>query len=180
MSQFIYFSWKNFSIAFLREIILYNVYRLSVSADMEKSISVIYRYRPIRKLDISVIIGIGRYGKIHIIRTLTSTQQQHQRQAYRTKGFQSVPTRGLEIGPRFWGRPKRSTNQMKARQWRLWPRFPLKGRRDKKAAPFSNLELLLKCCCHYGIESGQIKSKGNMAGCPTLFRNKSFALNFLP
>ena len=77
MSQFICFLkknfyWKNFSIAFLREIILFNVYRLSVSvsADMEKSISVIYRYRPIRKLDISVIIGIGRYGKIHIVRTL--------------------------------------------------------------------------------------------------------------
>ena len=45
-------------------------YRLSVSADMEKFISVIYRYRPIRKLDLSVIIGIGRYGKIHIVRTL--------------------------------------------------------------------------------------------------------------
>ena len=41
-------------------------YRLSVSvsADMEKFLSVIYRYRPIRKLDLSVTIGIGRYGNI--------------------------------------------------------------------------------------------------------------------
>ena len=47
-------------------------YRLSVSvsADMEKFLSVIYRYRPIRKLDLSVTIGIGRYGKSHIDRTL--------------------------------------------------------------------------------------------------------------
>ena len=47
-------------------------YRLSVSvsADMEKFLSVIYRYRPIRKFDLSVVIGIGRYGKKHIDRTL--------------------------------------------------------------------------------------------------------------
>ena len=51
-------------------------------------------------------------------------------EAYRTKGFWlkqqlcCVPTRGLEIGPRFWGRAQRSTNQMKARQWRSWPLFP--------------------------------------------------------
>ena len=49
------------------------LYRLSVSADMEKFISVIYRYWPIRKLDLSVIIGIGRYGKRHIDRTLTKS-----------------------------------------------------------------------------------------------------------
>ena len=46
------------------------LYRLSVSADMEKFLSVIYRYRPIRKFDLSVVIGIGRYGKKHIDRTL--------------------------------------------------------------------------------------------------------------
>ena len=47
-------------------------YRLSVSvsADMEKFLSVIYRDRPIRKFDLSVVIGIGRYGKSHIDRTL--------------------------------------------------------------------------------------------------------------
>ena len=48
------------------------LYRLSVSvsADMEKFLSVIYRYRPIRKFILSVVIGIGRYGKKHIDRTL--------------------------------------------------------------------------------------------------------------
>ena len=48
------------------------MYRLSVlvSADMGIFISVIHRYRPIRKLDLLVIIGIGQYGKIHIVRTL--------------------------------------------------------------------------------------------------------------
>ena len=49
------------------------LYRLSVSADMEKFLSVIYRYRPIRKFDLSVVIGIGRYGKKHIDRTLLRT-----------------------------------------------------------------------------------------------------------
>ena len=46
------------------------LYQLSVSADMEKFLSVIYRYRPIRKFVLSVVIGIGRYGKKHIDRTL--------------------------------------------------------------------------------------------------------------
>ena len=46
------------------------LYRLSVSADMEKFLLVIYRYRPIRKFDLSVVIGIGRYGKKLIDRTL--------------------------------------------------------------------------------------------------------------
>ena len=45
---------------------------VSVSADMKKILSVIYRYRPITKLDLSVAIGIGRYGKSHIDRTLSS------------------------------------------------------------------------------------------------------------
>ena len=35
-------------------------YRLSVSADKKKIISVLYRYRPIQKLNISVLISIGR------------------------------------------------------------------------------------------------------------------------
>ena len=35
-------------------------YGLSVSADKNKNLSVFYRYRPIRKLKISVLIGIGR------------------------------------------------------------------------------------------------------------------------
>ena len=30
---------------------------------MGKFISVFYRYRPIRKLELSAVIGIGRYGK---------------------------------------------------------------------------------------------------------------------
>ena len=47
-------------------------YRLSVSADMEKFLSVIYRYRPIRKFILSVVIGIGRYGKKHIDHTLNA------------------------------------------------------------------------------------------------------------
>ena len=37
---------------------------------MGKFILVIYRYRPIRKLDLSAVIGIGRYGKKLIDRTL--------------------------------------------------------------------------------------------------------------
>ena len=37
---------------------------------MGKFISVFYRYRPIRKLDLSAVIGIGRYGKKLIDRTL--------------------------------------------------------------------------------------------------------------
>ena len=45
-------------------------YRLLVSADKEKIISVYYRYRPIRKFNLSVIIGIGRYEKMLIDRTL--------------------------------------------------------------------------------------------------------------
>ena len=49
---------------------LFIVYRLSVSADMGKFILVFYRYRPIRKLDLSAVIGIGRYGKKLIGRTL--------------------------------------------------------------------------------------------------------------
>ena len=53
--------------------ILFIVYRLSVSvsADIGKFISVIYRYRPIRKLDLSAVISIGRYGKKLIDCTLT-------------------------------------------------------------------------------------------------------------
>ena len=43
-------------------------YRLSVSADKQKIISVFYRYRPIRKLNLSVLIG--RYEKKLIDRTL--------------------------------------------------------------------------------------------------------------
>ena len=39
---------------------------------MGKFISVIYRYRPIRKLDLSAVIGIGRYGKKLIDCTLIS------------------------------------------------------------------------------------------------------------
>ena len=35
-------------------------YRLSVSADKKKFILVFYRYRQIRKLNLSVLIGIGR------------------------------------------------------------------------------------------------------------------------
>ena len=52
--------------------ILFIVYQLSVSvsADMGKFISVIYRYWPIRKLDLSAVIGIGRYEKKLIDRTL--------------------------------------------------------------------------------------------------------------
>ena len=38
-------------------------YRLSVSANMEKIISEYYRYRPIWKFNLSVIIGIGQYEK---------------------------------------------------------------------------------------------------------------------
>ena len=45
-------------------------YRLSVSADKEKKISVYYRYRPIRKFNLSAIIGIGRYEKMLIDHTL--------------------------------------------------------------------------------------------------------------
>ena len=46
-------------------------YRLSVSADKWKMLSVFYRYRPIRKLNLSVLIGIGRYEKKLIDRTLS-------------------------------------------------------------------------------------------------------------
>ena len=62
---------KKFSLSDL----LFIVYRLSVSvsADMEKFISVIYWYQPIRKLDLSAVIGIGRYGKKLIDRTLNSS-----------------------------------------------------------------------------------------------------------
>ena len=41
-----------------------------VSADMKNVLSVYYRYQQIWKLDLSVNIGIGRYGKIHIVCTL--------------------------------------------------------------------------------------------------------------
>ena len=43
---------------------------LSVSADLKNIISVFYRYRPIRKLSLSGFIGIGRYEKKLIGRTL--------------------------------------------------------------------------------------------------------------
>ena len=41
-----------------------------VSADMKKLISVFYRYRPIRKFHLSGYIGIDRYEKKLIGRTL--------------------------------------------------------------------------------------------------------------
>ena len=43
----------------------------SVSADMKKYISVIYRIGQFRKWDLSVLIGIGRYGKKLIGHTLS-------------------------------------------------------------------------------------------------------------
>ena len=41
-----------------------------ISADMKNIISVFYRYRPIRKFHLSAFIGIGRYEKNLIGRTL--------------------------------------------------------------------------------------------------------------
>ena len=43
---------------------------LSVSADMKNFMAVFYQYRPIRKLSLSGFIGIGRYEKKLIGRTL--------------------------------------------------------------------------------------------------------------
>ena len=43
---------------------------LSVSADMKNFMAVFYQYRPIRKLSLSGFIGIGRYEKKLICRTL--------------------------------------------------------------------------------------------------------------
>ena len=48
---------------------------VSVSADMKNCISVFYRYRPIRKLYLSAFIGIGRYEKKLIGRTLSPLRQ---------------------------------------------------------------------------------------------------------
>ena len=42
----------------------------SVSADMKKILSVIYRIGRFEKWDLSVLIGIGQYEKKHIGRTL--------------------------------------------------------------------------------------------------------------
>ena len=47
-----------------------SVLSVSVSADMKIIISVFYRYRPIKKLSLSGFIGIGRYEKKLIGRTL--------------------------------------------------------------------------------------------------------------
>ena len=60
-----------FFIAFSR---INNTDCISVLDDMANSLQVIYRYQPIRKLHIWVIIGIGRYGKIHIVHTQYPTQ----------------------------------------------------------------------------------------------------------
>ena len=46
------------------------VLSVSLSAYMKNAISVFYRYRPIRKLSLSGFIGIGRYEKKLIGRTL--------------------------------------------------------------------------------------------------------------
>ena len=57
--------------------VIHYIYRISVSvlsvtlsSDMKNFISVFYRYRPIRKLSLSGFIGIGRYEKKLIGRTL--------------------------------------------------------------------------------------------------------------
>ena len=46
-------------------------YLLSVSANKEKIISEYYRHWPIRKFNLSVIIGIGQYEEMLIDRTQT-------------------------------------------------------------------------------------------------------------
>ena len=48
----------------------YNILQISESADMKKSISVFYRIGRFEKLNLSVHIGIGRYEKKLIGRTL--------------------------------------------------------------------------------------------------------------
>ena len=47
----------------------------SVSADMKKILSAIYRIGRFEKWDLSVLIGIGRYEKKLIDRTLVCTMQ---------------------------------------------------------------------------------------------------------
>ena len=60
-----------FYFIFVRKNTIYYIYSISVSADMKNIISVFYRYRPIRKLSLLGFIGIGRYEKKLIGRTLT-------------------------------------------------------------------------------------------------------------
>ena len=50
---------------------------ISVSADMERIISEYYRYRPIQKFNLLVIIGIGRYEKMLIDRTLYESRMKN-------------------------------------------------------------------------------------------------------
>ena len=66
---------KKITIPFLlhfcgKNLLLYLLFIVSVSADMKNAISVFYWYRPIRKLRLSGFIGIGRYEKKLIGRTL--------------------------------------------------------------------------------------------------------------
>ena len=62
-----------------------------VSADMKKLISVFYRYRPIRKFHLSGFIGIGRYEKKLIGRTLGSTNRGNHNTSYGSEE-PSLPT----------------------------------------------------------------------------------------
>ena len=70
-SQFLFYYISVEKISYYIYCISVSVLSVSVSADMKNAISVFYRYRPIRKLSLSGFIGIGRYEKRLIGRTLT-------------------------------------------------------------------------------------------------------------
>ena len=74
MSKCLICSKKDFLLYFLKKYynIMYIGYRLlvSVSTDKTKNHIFFYRYRPIRNLNLSVIIGIGQYEKKLIGRPL--------------------------------------------------------------------------------------------------------------
>ena len=70
MSKCLFCSKKNFLLYFLKK--YYNLIYIGYQyrSIRQKIISVFYRYRPIRNLNLSVIIGIGRYEKKLIGRPL--------------------------------------------------------------------------------------------------------------
>ena len=72
--QVTFYCKKYFYCVFIRIITIYSIsVSVSVSANMKNVISVFYRYRPIRKLSLSGFIGIGRYEKKLISRTLAKS-----------------------------------------------------------------------------------------------------------
>ena len=86
MSKYLFCSKKKFLLYFLKNYynLMYIGYRYRPIR--QKIISVFYRYRPIRNLNLSVIIGIGRYEKKLIGRPLIELGQPFKSQAWARLG----------------------------------------------------------------------------------------------